>query len=511
MRVLPFLALSLLSAALFSGCTQTEVTVTVSPGPAPETLPAVAGFRPFPVVDVPQFSKPLIVDNVRAGGEPVIAVTQEGSILISAHPGFTHYHPSDPTHIPLEILQEYGGQVYLFRSTDHGATWSPIGAPGGMGKGPRSAGLGVSDPDFTVMADGTICYTDLEALAAASTSCSEDDGVTWLTAGNPGNAAASGRPVDRQWLASYQDEFYFTANYLSGVDMNFRASTDKGMTWEDRGTTPCGGDVIANPANGHLYQSCNGVGITVSTDGGRTWSEPSLPAKASDGGTRNMNEPALDSAGNVWVTWTDGERSLHVAGTPDEGKTWPWVYDLTPHFRLASDSMTQCIDGGEGLIVCEDPPVAHEKTNGSYVWPWVSAGSAGRIAVSWIGSFDTEASDSYDGAWFVFTAYLIDANSDAPAVVVRQLTPSPIHVGPICQAGTLCQATSMQGDPSGDRRLGDFFETTVEPGTGYLLGSWANTHDYPDDVVGHVQFVRQIGGVSLLTDEDKGTFTPMQG
>ncbi|MEK6975380.1 MAG: hypothetical protein AABY18_03450 [Candidatus Thermoplasmatota archaeon] len=50
---------------------------------------------------------------------------------------------------------------------------------------------------------------------------------------------------------------------------------------------------------------------------------------------RIMAEPAIDSAGNVWVTYARGEELLYVAGTPDEGQTWPWVYNLTPHVRLA--------------------------------------------------------------------------------------------------------------------------------------------------------------------------------
>ena len=502
MRAFPALAVSLLAAAALAGCSQTTTTDSSQAPPPADTLPTLSGFTALPTADAPKYSTPILIDDVRAGGEPVIAVTKQGSILVSAHPGFTHYHPSEPTHPPVEILRDYAGQVYLFRSTDNGTTWANIGAPGGTGMGPRSGGLGVSDPDFTVMADGAICYTDLEALAAASTSCSSDDGQTWLTTGNP---LASGRPVDRQWLASYKDELYFTANYFAGA--NFRASTDKGITWEDRGTTPCEGDVLANPANGHLYQSCNGTGITVSTDAGVTWGEPAGPKDAKDGGSRMLNEPALDAAGNVWVTWADGERALHVAGTPDEGKTWPWEYDLTPHFHQfsATPRVTYNFTAGQG------PKLESMPTNGSYVWPWVSAGSAGRIAVSWIGSFDTVASDTYDGPWFIFTAFLLDATAQAPTVVVTQLTPLPIHIGPICQGGTGCQVSSMQGDASGDRRLGDFFETTVEPGTGQLLGVWSNTNEHPADVVGHVQFVRQTGGIALVAPEELGTVQPTQG
>jgi len=490
----------LLAASLLAGCTGTSTTTTSA------SPPVVAA------PTLPSFTDPKLIDDVRAGGEPVIAITHAGTVLVAAHPGFTHIHtsPDNPTGAT-QVVTDYGGQVYLFRSTDNGTTWSPIGLPG-MATGPRSGGLGVSDPDFTVMDDGTVCYTDLEGLAAASTSCSSDDGQTWLLGGNP---LASGRPVDRQWLASYKGDLYFTADYF-GAGPNVRVSSDKGLTWTDRGTTPCAGDFVANAANGHLVQSCNGTGITVSTDGGATWSQPSGPKDAKSGGSRMLNEPALDAAGNAWVTWSDGEHSLHVAGTPDEGKTWPWDIDLTPSFR-AMTAHPGCAADGNGTLCVDDQyrpsnsTAASPGTNGTYVWPWVSAASAGRLAVSWIGTFGNETSDTAPGPYYIFTAFVLDATSASPTVLVKQVTPNPIHTGPICQAGTACQATSMAGDPQGDRRLGDFFETTVDPASGFLFGSWANTQEHASDVVGHVQFAHQVNGVRLIAPEDLGRVKPTQG
>lgn len=490
-----FVALALLALA---GCAQGPAqSGTTSQQDGEERLPTITGFVPIVAADRPLFSVPLLVDEVRAGGEPVIAITPTGTILVSAHPGFTHYHPSsDPTHPGAELLQDFGGQSYLWRSTDDGATWTHIGLPGSE-LGPRSTAAGVSDPEFTVMEDGSICFTDLEALAAASTNCSSDDGVTWT----PGNPVGSGGPVDRQWLASYGDEFYFTANYFAST-ADFRASTDKGITWEDRGSSPCNADVIADRRNGHLIQGCNGNGITVSTDGARTWSEVREPANSTTGGSRMMTEPAIDAAGTIWTSWTDDERTLHLAGTTDEGVTWPYQIDLTPHFNFFSGNLVTLTNS---TTVDNDAA-----TNGTYVWPWISAGSSGRVAVSWIGSYDTVSSDQFNGPWYVFTAYVLDANTASPTVVLSQLTPEPMHVGPICQGGTGCQVTSVQGDPSGDRRLGDFFETTIGA-DGSLYGVWSNTRERPDDVISHVQFVKQVGGVRLLTDADVGVFMPTQG
>jgi hypothetical protein len=494
---------STLLLALVAGCLDDEAA-PAGDAPVPSDLaPTLPGFTALPLADLPTFSAPLLIDDVRAGGEPVIAITHDGTLLVSAHPGFTHYHPStEQPQSSLDIVSPFAGQSYLWRSTDGGATWTHIGLPGSE-EGPRSLALGVSDPEFTVMEDGAICYTDLEGLAMASVACSTDDGLTWM----PGNPIASGAPVDRQWMASFGDELYFTANYLA-VGEDFRASTDHGLTWEDRGSSPCNGDVVANPTNGHLVQGC-GPAVTVSDDGARTWSEErGVPGHET--GSRAMSEPAIDSAGNVWVTWSEDEASLWAAGSPDEGMTWPWVIDLTAHVRLVADR-SQCPSNGPAVL-CEadesDPTAA--PPNGTFVWPWISAGSQGRFAVSWFGSYLDGPSDEQAGPWYVFSAFVVGADTPSPTVVVSRLTTESMHDGPICQAGTSCQVASMQGDPNGDRRLGDFFETTIGP-DGFLYGAWSNTHDRPNDVISHAQFVRQTGGLRLIAPEDLGSFVPTQG
>lgn len=515
LRPLPAVLLAL--PLLLAGCADTELPAgDVQDVVDGDTIATLPGFAAANVADLPLFSEPLLIDTVRAGGEPVIAITHAGTILVSAHPGFTHYHPADdPTQTPEEILTPFSAQSYLWRSTDNGTTWTHIGLPG-MEEGPRSTGLGVSDPEFTVMEDGTICYTDLEALAMSSTSCSVDDGLTWI----PGNPIASGGATDRQWIASYKDEFYFTANYFA--DHHLRASTDMGLTWEDRGDVPCSQDLVANPANGHLIVAC-GAGLSVSEDAGWTWTDPGAqdPATArrvpdaEDGGSRIMSEPAIDSAGNIWVTYASGEERLFVAGTPDEGRTWPWVYELTPHVRLAfaegrlGGDFT-CVESADGTCTGEPQLPGAGATNGTYVWPWVSAGSAGRVAVTWIGSFQEEPSNGYGGNWYIFSTYLIGADTATPQVIPVRLTPDPIHDGPICQSGTTCQVSSMAGADSGDRRLGDFFETTVGP-DGFLYGSWSNTYKQPQDVISHPEFVKQTGGVRLIADDLLGSFFPTQG
>lgn len=513
-----FLTTALLATLALAGCLDDDSNNGDDPaGPGKFTSFGGGGTIPPSAVaqlnlnHAPTWSAPLLIDETRAGGEPVIAILQSGTILVSAHPGWTHYHPGQPGesgNLGEELIVPANAQSYMWRSTDGGETWDHVDLLTGIDNAPRSTALGVSDPEFTVMEDGTVCMTDLIALASSSTSCSSDDGVTWT----PGNSLASGGVNDRQWLASIGDEFYFTAAYFASTtgapDHHIRASTDYGLTWEDRGDVPCSQDLIGNPHTDHLVVAC-GPGVSVSEDRGFTWTprgerQVDLEALGIPGGSPRMAEPAIDAAGNTWVTWVaGGERRLFVAGSPDEGINWPWVYEVTPHFRQFSVDRAH-----DSLLEEADDGLAG--TNGTYIWPWISAGSDGRLAVTWIGQYGTTPSPESYGPYYIFTAYFVDATTSAPQVHVDTLTPAPIHLNPICQSGTTCQVTSVLGDPSGDRRLGDFFETTIDA-EGFLHGAWSNTAEASDDVISHPQYVRQLGGVRLLAEADIGVYVPTQG
>ncbi|HWH07795.1 MAG TPA: hypothetical protein VNX21_01260, partial [Candidatus Thermoplasmatota archaeon] len=125
----PLAALVLL--ALLGGCVSSGLD------------PAAAPLRGDLVAATLSFAPVKLIDDVRAGGEPVIQITQKGTLLVAAHPGWTHtrYPPS------ANLVTPASGQSYLWRSADNGETWQPIGLPGANGIGPRGVGQGVSDPD----------------------------------------------------------------------------------------------------------------------------------------------------------------------------------------------------------------------------------------------------------------------------------------------------------------------------------------------------------------------------
>ncbi len=465
------LALLVISAAVLAGC--------VGGTDDDATTPASVGDGDGPGHAF-QFSEPIVIDETRAGGEPVVAVTGDGTILVSAHPGWTHYHPSDdPTHPGAELIEPANGQSYLWRSTDGGESWEHIGTPMADGQGPRGLGFGVSDPDFTIT-DDRIYRTDLEALAAASVDWSDDDGQTWVE----GNPLASNGAVDRQWLASHDGTVYFTANYFAPTPGRHVFASQDGIVWEQRGDIPgpCGGDFVASPHDGTLYAGCGGS-IAVSTDEGASWEMRTVTGHEEE--YERMTEPAVDSAGNVWTAWAVNETEVYLAGSPDKGETWPWIHELSGDVAHA----------------------LNDTSEHTLVWPWVSAGSEGRVALSVFATPTPPPSDEgpEDRVWSVVTVAALDADREDPLAhgyVVKE----GHHRGAICQSGTACQIFSLQGDPNSDRRLGDFFETTIDQ-DGNLHIVYSDTTTHPDDVISHPGYVRQVGGPSFVVDG----YTPTQG
>lgn len=93
-------------------------------------------------------------------------------------------------------------------------------------------------------------------------------------------------------------------------------------------------------------------------------------------------------------------------------------------------------------------------------------GSRGRVAVAWFGNdsrlpgHDAEQAGD-DDPWTVYVAQTLNGlgcrESTSPGFKVTRATPEPVHVGTVCQGGTICQAELV------DRRLGDYFTIDIDP------------------------------------------------
>lgn len=364
------------------------------------------------------FGAPKILDPVRSGGEPVLFQTPKGTLLVAAHPGYTHVKaPPGP-----EVVEPASPQSFLFRSTDGGATWSVVTGPMG---GPRNDAWGISDPDLATNEDGSrLVMADLQ-LVSASTAASTDDGATWPDAAASVTTPSDGS-VDRPWLAYAKGSFYLLYNGDGNGHWKLRQSKD-GVAWQDLSTPGDGsypGAMVADTRDGSLYVG-NGDKVWASTDGGKTFASSKVPAQKPMLGI-TAQRPAVDDAGSVYFAWSEFN-AIYYAASRDHGKTWG------PAVQLSA-----------GLP-------------GTHIWPWPVASTKGTLAVVWVGTTESNADPSaVKGDWFVHEAVVRDADTDHPQVQAAAIPAAKVTTGGICIDGTACEAEAK------DRRLGDFITCIID-------------------------------------------------
>jgi hypothetical protein len=277
-----------------------------------------------------------------------------------------------------------------------------------------------------------------------------------------GNSAVQ-TGVDRQWLAAYKDSVWISGStFFSGEQV--KRSDDGGLTWTEVGQAHLGGKLSSDPRDGTLYIG-QGSSVDVSTDGGKTWTQSDVPDH--ENGGRELGQVAVDAAGNIYTAWVE-DTDVYLAASKDKAKTWLPPHKLTMHWNGT--------------------------TPGVHLWPWVTAGDEGKVAVVWYAA-DEAASSGEDvkGDWFVMAAFVLDAASATPHVQLVQAA-GPMHTGPVCLGGTGCQTDQLSAQ--GDRRLGDLFEAAITL-DGLLAIGYSDTHTAPQDSISHPGFVIQTQGPRL--------------
>ena len=399
------------------------------------------------------------VDQARAGGEPIITRHPEGHLLWGSHAGTTHFYtPTAADDGTAAFVENYEGQTYYYVSED-GESWdfvprTPVSAVEPVLGIPAT---GFSDPEFAIEQDGTVYVSEIN-LANIAVSKSEDGGRTYELV----NAFAF-TSSDRQWMAADRDgELYMTANGFGGGAFpgepagnlgHFMAkSTDGGLTWGGASTTNPGGigDIQIDHERGILYELTEEAGTLSMARFANIREETTdftvenleIVSDLGLSGVQRLIDPTfdLDDEGNLYVTWSDngsGARpeGIYYASSTDQGDTW-------------SD------------------PVRVDPDPFDDVWPWITVGAPGQVAITWLQS--DQATDAIlageaggeDAQWNVMIAHTSSGlgcdGGDVPGFTVTQASSEPIHTGTICQHGTTCQADLT------DRRLGDYFSIEVD-------------------------------------------------
>jgi hypothetical protein len=431
-----------------------------------------------------QFSPSTVVDAQRTEGEPLDTFDQSGNLWESGPWGTTTQNS------------------FIHRSTDGGLEFH-VDSPDGLRPDP---GPGGGDTDIVTDDQGYQYFNDLEALVNLGASVSNDNGNNWRK--NP--AAVQNTAVDRQWLAvdngttpSAADNTVFLAFHESAVGTFIYSSpgstgvTDPigGLVWQNSAANaplPLASDATCaqlrfDPVNRNLYYGCNEgdhLRMTIGhvAPGQRTgivYHNVALPKSPGGGGPGHLFPAvAVDKAGNVYAAWIDtNDSNVYYSSSTDQGQTW-----TAP------------------VQVNSAPAVTNE-------FLWAQGGSAGTVALSWLGTDATGQPDTfpswYDNPqaataykWWGYLGVITNATTASATIAQQRFTEKPMHYGQICNQGIGCTVSN------GDRTMADYF--------GFNLDRSGSMRIVYDDTTSqhhgaHLYEIRQVGGNTIFGSKTKAT------
>jgi hypothetical protein len=466
------------------------------------------------------FAAPVFVDHTLAGGEPMVAyATKSGLLVYTSHEGTTHLFTSGIPGAPAEsggFIGDYHNQVNIWTSSDNGRTWTLV--PFGTATNPFATGF--SDPDLTQDAAGNIYNTGID-LANDALFSSQDGGRTWPT------GTAQCHEGDRPWLAGAGPNQVFLSTDTEEAGHEVFMSTDAGASCgstgiANNGTTSTGdsytgtGKLFYDRKRDQLVEpvyytnpsgAVDGVGVGLLGNPVQAFSQPSAAFTdvhiAATSAFSHWPSLAIDSAGNYYLVWdTDARDPFTRNGCPatDSGSesfgSLPPVNAQTP---LANQvMMAVSTDGGHTWSA---PRAVASSPGHRLLWPWVTAGNAGQVAVVWYqysAVVDPDCAPA-SATVRVMAARLSGAAGSHPSEAVVDAAGRSIHSGSICAGGTTCAADNVI--TAEDRRLGDYF-TVGTDGRGCVIIATGDT-TLMDPITGqpspisHPLFVRQNSGVGL--------------
>ncbi|MDT7571521.1 MAG: hypothetical protein QOE05_1695 [Actinomycetota bacterium] len=425
------------------------------------------------------FDPPVIVDtdDLNTTAEPSIEIGPDGKIYVAGPQG------SGGARLPALVpgtgtLPGLGGDL-LWRSDDAGKTFSFLGSYDGA--------LGGGDADIIAAPDNTLYASGLQGNCIVVAS-SADQGESWVP--DPTACRDGAGVADRQWNDVDGNAAVYTGYGTLSQGLVLHKSLLAGpgrvltgpATVVNSGAYQWPGVVDVNPTNGNALMAWNTDGAAVDqiqfngvTRAGTLLYPAGAPKTiATTKGDSFDSFVAIDHGkdGTLYAAWTERRPTARetwtmLAASKDGGSTW-----------------------GE--------PVHVDNAPATTVFPWISAGDGGRVAVSYYGTAATgispEALDVKDAGWFVYSAFSSDFGQ---TFAEHKTTPDAIHNGSICTSGTGCA--------TGTRDLLDFFETDLDA-TGCLVTAYTdNSRDdvsptgsrSPDEAT-RVGVVHQSGGDGLL-------------
>jgi hypothetical protein len=303
---------------------------------------------------------------------------------------------------------------------------------------------------------------------------SDDDGMTWVPAGN----MCSGPQFDHQsigsgpWSATSPDSVARAAVYPRATYYcaqlaltSCATSLDGGRAWLPftEVTGPCGGlhgHIAVSEATGFAavpHGGCassesptatgagNFVGFAYTSNNGATWSSRIMP-DAPDGDGFDPDLAFSQQSGWLWLAQAD-DAGIHIALSKDEGASWETLGGSTPGAEAAT-----WFDLGTTF---HDPRTGHPLVFGSF--PDLEAGDDDRVALAFLGTTNPDAEHPFDDCseesdGNVWHYYLSQSFDGGATWTTTRLWEDPVQVGAIWNGGG--------GDPC--RNLLDFNDMDMD-------------------------------------------------
>src|SRR6266571_439435 len=129
------------------------------------------------------------------------------------------------------------------------------------------------------------------------------------------------------------------------------------------------------------------------------------------------------------------------------------LFSPTTWLRLAS---TTSGSSDRGNSWARPVKVNHDK--GTHFFPWIAAGTTGRVDFIWLSTPDLSPSDAALSPWTAIFGQTTNGTSGTPSFSQTSASNKVMHVGGICTDGIFC---SVSG---GNRDLADSISITIDRG-----------------------------------------------
>src|SRR5438105_4286426 len=412
-----------------------------------------------------------------------------------------------------------GGGTVAFRSLDNGSHYTTLVSPNSVSEA-NDTGFapGGGDTDLAVAPAKNAAgfynvYVSSLSLLNVDVSTSSDGGATWKL-----NPVTTPETIDdREWIAADRASKVCISYHDAPQGITVGCSQDAGTTFTQFTTAIDAnhafqigensiGNLAIDPSSHIVYQTysaittaaetacapqlgvvagtCNyhGVYMAVSTDGGLTFTDYPVyinPDPTVGYGHQFVNV-SVDSAGNVYSVYTD-DHHVYYSFSTNHGVSWSGPY----------------------LVAT---------TSGTQIFPWSTAGDAGKLDVvyyetPYYDGTSTPATYPMSAAWTVGFAQNLKALTPGSAWS-RQTASPTVHYGGVCESGVAC---------TGNRDLYDDFGVVASPTTGLASIIYSDDQYHPNapnssgcdtttsnsSSCDHTAIATQLSGTGIFTKNKK--------